>query len=164
MKDSKTTLACLPDNQYTVALSEKAGGKTIKKPVDDKKKYPDSRAKQYENNLLFSLLRTSLYPDREQVGTIPPGVAAAETDWKEVRDELEAQALTAIPLKWLQSHSIPDKELHTEWLYDCYRYQANWILVMEGQAELLALIYRRGSSSRSEPLAKNSVPSSVVLA
>lgn len=120
--------------------------------------------KQYENNLIFSLLRTSLYPDREQVGTIPPGVAAAETDWKEVRDELEAQALTAIPLKWLQSHSIPDKELHTEWLCDCYRYQANWILVMEGQAELLALIYRRGSSSRSEPLAKNSVPSSVVLA
>lgn len=106
-------------------------------------------------DLFFGLLRDSLFSGRKeedkQVAAITSGPERLKkaknlnngftaNEWKEVYNELKIQAIMALPLKWLQKHSLPDEDLYSEWTTGCYKQQTHWILLMGEQAKLLALL------------------------
>ena len=107
------------------------------------------------NSLFFGILKDSLFPERakeeKQASKNSSSLEVMKKmensfeeitadEWKEVYNELNAQAILALPLKWLQKHPLADENLYGEWTSACYRQQIHWIKLMGEQARLLALL------------------------
>lgn len=74
---------------------------------------------------LFRMLRAAL-------GT---GEGPESPGWRPLFEEMKAQTVAALPGAWLETHPIPGAEA---WRDFCLAQQAQWLRVMQGQAELLA--------------------------
>ena len=86
-----------------------------------------------DRNCFFSLLRCSLFPGQEN--TFFTGI-----EWSEIFEEMKAQAVAALPMKWLLSYPLPDKVLNENWLFLCFRQQAFWTKMMVEQSRMLDLL------------------------
>ena len=78
---------------------------------------------------IFDILRASLFTGENL--TVP--------DWKPLFSEMQAQAVAALPAKWLPTH------LNAEpWLTYCTLQQGQWVRVMHAQDRLLQLMEEHG--------------------
>lgn len=80
---------------------------------------------------VFRLLRAALFG--EPLETLQ--------DWESVFAEMKAQTVAALAETWLKEHPIAGAEA---WEKHCLRSQAQWLRVMNGQAELLKLLEGAG--------------------
>ena len=86
-----------------------------------------------DRNFFFSLLRNSLFPAQEII--IPE-----EINWKEIYEEMEAQAVAALPMRWLKDHPFSNRDLYENWFSFCHRQQAFYIKLMVEQSRMLDLL------------------------
>lgn len=81
-----------------------------------------------------TLIRGSLFPDLH--GMEFP----ADTDWQDVYKEMKAQAVVALPFRWLRDNPLPDRGLYNEWIRTCNSQQSKWLLLMAAQTGLVLLL------------------------
>ena len=102
------------------------------------------------------LIRESLFPDgaakveSAEAGSTSVGQAREgirECDWQSLFQEMQAQAITALPYHFLQAHPLSDQALYKQWMVVCERRKARWLQIMFAQSELIRLLEKHGIPS-----------------
>lgn len=105
---------------------------------------PNERIFMTLSNTVYQLIRESIEPGSTELGSVAAGQniddATTNIDWNEVYAEMKAQAVDALPQKWLLGHTLPDEELRRKWIRATYTAQTRWIKIMHGQDQLLKLL------------------------
>lgn len=86
-----------------------------------------------DRNFFFSLLRNSLFPVQEVI--IPDDI-----NWEEIYEEMKAQAVAALPMRWLKDHPFSNRDLYEKWFSFCTRQQVFCIKLMSEQSRMLDLL------------------------
>ena len=86
-----------------------------------------------DRNFFFSLLRNSLFSVQEVI--IPD-----EINWEEIYEEMKAQAVAALPMRWLKDHPFSNRDLYEKWFSFCTRQQVFCIKLMSEQSRMLDLL------------------------
>lgn len=86
-----------------------------------------------DRNFFFSLLRNSLFPVQEVI--IPDDI-----NWEEIYEEMKAQAVAALPMRWLKDHPFSNRDLYEKWFSFCTWQQVFCIKLMSEQSRMLDLL------------------------
>ena len=86
-----------------------------------------------DRNFFLSLLRNSLLPVQEVI--IPDDI-----NWEEIDEEMKAQAVAALPMRWLKDHPFSNRDLYEKWFSFCTRQQVFCIKLMSEQSRMLDLL------------------------